>query len=166
MTGQRKGASRAPRLDAGAVVAVGRRQEARSHASCSEADASVELSVSVTTRPQRPAKWMGATIISSRGLASMRWCDNGELLEWAEVFGNRYGTPRASGGGGAGRAAMTCCSTSTGRARSSSATRWQRILSASSCCRHPSPSWSGGLTTRAQDSDEVIVGVWPRRRTK
>ena len=36
-----------------------------------------------------------ATIISSRSRDSRRWSRTGELLEWAEVFGNFYGTPRA-----------------------------------------------------------------------
>ena len=60
-----------------------------------EADKSVELSVSVTTRPQRAGeKSTAATITSSTSRSSTRWCANGELLEWAEVFGNFYGTPR------------------------------------------------------------------------
>ena len=36
-----------------------------------------------------------ATITSSTPRSSTRWCEAGELLEWAEVFGHRYGTPRA-----------------------------------------------------------------------
>ena len=33
-----------------------------------------------------------ATIISSATHASTRWSRNGEFLEWAHVFGHRYGT--------------------------------------------------------------------------
>lgn len=58
-------------------------------------DAAVELSISVTTRPQRPAEQDGAHyhfIDRARFDAMVR---DGELLEWAEVFGHRYGTPRA-----------------------------------------------------------------------
>jgi guanylate kinase len=59
------------------------------------ADPAVELSISVTTRPQRPAEQDGAHyhfIDRARFDAMVR---DGELLEWAEVFGHRYGTPRA-----------------------------------------------------------------------
>jgi guanylate kinase len=55
----------------------------------------VTLSISVTTRAQRPGETDGEHyhfIDSARFDAMVR---NSELLEWAEVFGNRYGTPRA-----------------------------------------------------------------------
>jgi len=58
-------------------------------------DPAVELSISVTTRPRRPGEEHGAHyhfIDRARFDAMVR---NGELLEWAEVFGHRYGTPRA-----------------------------------------------------------------------
>ena len=60
-----------------------------------EADPAVQLSVSATTRPQRPAEVDGRDyhfLDRARFDAMTR---NDELLEWAEVFGNRYGTPRA-----------------------------------------------------------------------
>ncbi len=60
-----------------------------------EADKSVELSVSVTTRKQRPGEVDGRDyhfIDAARFDAMVR---KNELLEWAEVFGHRYGTPRA-----------------------------------------------------------------------
>lgn len=58
------------------------------------ADANVSMSVSVTTRPPRPGEVDGRDyrFISTVRFAAMR--DGGELLEWAEVFGNFYGTPR------------------------------------------------------------------------
>jgi guanylate kinase len=55
----------------------------------------MQLSVSATTRPQRPSEVDGRDyhfIDRARFDAMIR---NGELLEWAEVFGNLYGTPRA-----------------------------------------------------------------------
>jgi len=58
-------------------------------------DSGVELSISVTTRPQRPGEQEGAHyhfIDRARFDAMVK---DGELLEWAEVFGHRYGTPRA-----------------------------------------------------------------------
>ncbi len=60
-----------------------------------EADAGLELSVSVTTRAPRPGEIEGRDyyfIDRPRYDAMVR---GGELLEWAEVFGHCYGTPRA-----------------------------------------------------------------------
>ena len=59
------------------------------------ADPGVELSVSVTTRTQRPGEVDGRDyhFIDAPRFDAM--VENGELLEWAQVFGNRYGTPRA-----------------------------------------------------------------------
>jgi guanylate kinase len=60
-----------------------------------DADSGVELSVSVTTRKQRPGEIDGRDyhfIDAARFEAMIK---RGELLEWAHVFGHRYGTPRA-----------------------------------------------------------------------
>jgi len=55
---------------------------------------SVSLSVSVTTRTRRPSEIDGVhyKFLTRRQFGLMR--DGGELLEWAEVHGNFYGTPR------------------------------------------------------------------------
>jgi guanylate kinase len=60
-----------------------------------DADADVELSISVTTRPRRPNETDGRHyyFIDSDRFDVM--VNEHELLEWASVFGNRYGTPRA-----------------------------------------------------------------------
>jgi guanylate kinase len=58
------------------------------------ADRNVELSVSVTTRPKRRGEVDGRDyhfIDLGRFAAMVR---SGGLLEWAEVFGHHYGTPR------------------------------------------------------------------------
>ena len=57
-------------------------------------DHHIRMSVSVTTRPPRPGELDGKDyfFISKERFVEMR--DGGELLEWAEVFGNLYGTPR------------------------------------------------------------------------
>ncbi|MGP0059020.1 MAG: guanylate kinase [Beijerinckiaceae bacterium] len=54
----------------------------------------LSLSISVTTRPRRSSEVDGIhySFISTRQFEVMR--DNNELLEWAEVHGNFYGTPR------------------------------------------------------------------------
>jgi guanylate kinase len=53
------------------------------------------LSVSVTTRPRRPAETDGVDYHFIDRDAFRRRAQAGELLEHAEVFGNGYGTPRA-----------------------------------------------------------------------
>ena len=59
-----------------------------------EADPSISMSVSVTTRAQRPGEQDGRDyhFITKEKFAQLR--DAGELLEYAEVFSNFYGTPR------------------------------------------------------------------------
>ena len=60
-----------------------------------KADRHIELSVSVTTRPQRRGEIEGRDyhfIDMARFEAMVK---SGRLLEWAEVFGHCYGTPRA-----------------------------------------------------------------------
>ena len=54
----------------------------------------LELSVSATTRTRRPSEIEGVHyhFLSKRQFEGMRERD--ELLEWAEVHGNYYGTPR------------------------------------------------------------------------
>ncbi len=53
------------------------------------------LSVSVTTRPRRSSEVDGIhyRFVDRRAFERMR--KGGDLLEWAEVHGNGYGTPRA-----------------------------------------------------------------------
>lgn len=59
-----------------------------------ENDSSFELSVSVTTRPRRASEIEGVhyKFKTMREFEMLR--DGGELLEWAEVHGNCYATPR------------------------------------------------------------------------
>ena len=54
------------------------------------------LSVSATTRPARAGERNGVHyhFISSNDFLAQR--DSGGFLEWAEVYGNLYGTPRAA----------------------------------------------------------------------
>lgn len=59
------------------------------------ADPGIAMSISVTTRPPRPGETDGVDyhfvdVETFKAMAAA-----GEFLEWAHVFGNRYGTPRA-----------------------------------------------------------------------
>jgi len=60
-----------------------------------DADTMVDLSISVTTRKQRPGEIEGQHYHFVDGARFDHMVQNAELLEWAQVFGNRYGTPRA-----------------------------------------------------------------------
>ncbi len=60
-----------------------------------ERDSGIELSVSVTTRPKRPGEVAGVHyhFIDKQRFGLME--NRQELLEYAQVFGHYYGTPRA-----------------------------------------------------------------------
>ena len=57
-------------------------------------DPTISLSVSITTRPKRPSEIEGVhyRFIGIEDFRELR--DRGDLLEWAEVHGNFYGTPK------------------------------------------------------------------------
>lgn len=59
-----------------------------------EHDVWIDLSVSVTTRPKRPAEIDGRDYHFIDRAEFIRRRDSGEFLEWAEIFGNLYATPR------------------------------------------------------------------------
>lgn len=58
-------------------------------------DPNISMSVSATTRKPRPGEVDGRdySFVDPSRFSAMR--DNGELLEWARVFDNFYGTPAA-----------------------------------------------------------------------
>ncbi|MFK4101785.1 guanylate kinase [Streptomyces sp. NPDC019531] len=56
----------------------------------------VWLSVSATTRKPRPGEKPGVHYFFVTDDEMDKLIANGELLEWAEFAGNRYGTPRAA----------------------------------------------------------------------
>ena len=59
-----------------------------------ESDLAIDLSISVTTRPPRPGEVDGRDYHFIDRAQFDTMVARGELLEWAQVFGNRYGTPR------------------------------------------------------------------------
>jgi guanylate kinase len=55
----------------------------------------LQMSVSATTRPMRPGEVDGKDYYFVNHIEFEGMVAKGELLEWARVFDNRYGTPRA-----------------------------------------------------------------------
>ncbi len=60
-----------------------------------EADGNLRMSVSVTTRPQRPGEVDGKDYHFTTKPEFDSMVAEASFLEWAEVFGNHYGTPKA-----------------------------------------------------------------------
>lgn len=61
-----------------------------------ERDEALSLSISVTTRRKRPAERSGVDYIFLEPTEFHLMVNRQELLEYAKVFGNYYGTPRAA----------------------------------------------------------------------
>ena len=59
------------------------------------ADSEIALSVSFTTRPSRPGEVEGRDYYFVDRPEFERMVEENEFLEWAEVFGHLYGTPKA-----------------------------------------------------------------------
>ncbi|MBL9067224.1 MAG: guanylate kinase [Sphingopyxis sp.] len=60
-----------------------------------DADSDIALSISATTRPPRPGEVDGVHYHFVDTETFKKMAADGEFLEWAHVFGHRYGTPRA-----------------------------------------------------------------------
>jgi guanylate kinase len=60
-----------------------------------DADSEVTMSVSATTRPKRPGEVEGEHYFFVDDRAFDQMVADGEFVEWAPVFGFRYGTPKA-----------------------------------------------------------------------
>src|SRR5436305_5289825 len=60
-----------------------------------ERTAGLKMSVSATTRPMRPGEVDGKDYLFVDHARFEEMVKRHELLEWANVFDNRYGTPRA-----------------------------------------------------------------------
>lgn len=58
-------------------------------------DHDIQMSVSVTTRPAREGEIDGQHYHFVDKDTFEKMVDDGEFLEWAHVFGHRYGTPKA-----------------------------------------------------------------------
>jgi guanylate kinase len=58
-------------------------------------DSQIRMSVSVTTRPMRTGEVDGVDYHFVSPERFQQLVEGDELMEWAEVFGHRYGTPKA-----------------------------------------------------------------------
>jgi len=120
-----------------------------------ESDHQLELSVSVTTRPQRPGEVEGRDYRFIDRAPFDAMVKQSELLEWAEVFGHRYGTPRApvQTALGQGRDVLFDIDwQGTQQLREKAGGDLATIF-----VLPPSiPDLEGRLRTRAQDTDDVI----------
>src|SRR5882724_5362579 len=117
----------------------------------------LQMSVSATTRPMRPGEIEGRDYYFVDQTRFEQMVANGELLESATVFGNRYGTPRSpvDAALAAGKDVLFDIDwqgTQQLRSRSSSDVVSVFILPPSATALEQR------LHTRAQDSDEVIRG--------
>ena len=94
-------------------------------------------------------------ITSCRAPNSTKWFDEDEFLEYAEVFGNYYGTATTFPGGSRSGRDTTCCSTSTCKEprRSKENARGGQHLR---ICRRTQANWSGGCAIAALDEEKVI----------
>jgi len=59
------------------------------------ADPQITMSISATTRPRRPGEQEGVHYHFVEDAEFDRMIDAGDFVEWAPVFGHRYGTPKA-----------------------------------------------------------------------
>ena len=59
-----------------------------------DADAEVTMSISATTRPKRPGEVEGVDYHFVDDAEFDRMIEAGDFVEWAPVFGYRYGTPK------------------------------------------------------------------------
>src|SRR5215469_5358737 len=117
----------------------------------------LKMSVSATTRPMRPGEVEGRDYYFVDQNRFELMIANGELLEWATVFGNRYGTPRgpveeALASGQDVLFDIDWQGTQQLRSRSPNDVVSVFILPPSATALEQR------LHTRAQDSDEVIRG--------
>jgi len=117
----------------------------------------LKMSVSATTRPMRPGEVEGKDYYFVDQKRFEQMVADSELLEWATVFGNRYGTPRgpvdeALAAGQDVLFDIDWQGTQQLRSRSPNDVVSVFILPPSATALEQR------LHTRAQDSDEVIRG--------
>jgi guanylate kinase len=125
----------------------------------------LRMSVSVTTRPARPGEIEGRDyrFTDLAGFQAMVEAD--AFLEWAEVFGNRYGTPRAEIGEALERGGDFLFDVDWQGAQQLSQRAGSDVVSV--FLLPPSiGELEARLRTRGTDSEEVIAGRMDRARSE
>ena len=84
----------APRAPDRPFVALGRRQIDYRRACCSMPTSDVTMSISATTRPERPGEVDDIDYHFVDDAEFDRMIEDDDFVEWAHVFGYRYGTPK------------------------------------------------------------------------
>jgi guanylate kinase len=130
-----------------------------------EAEDNLAMSVSVTTRPMRPGEVDGHdyTFVERPRFDAMVGED--AFLEWAEVFGNCYGTPRAKIAGGLAEGRDFLFDVDWQGAQQLSQRAKPDVVSV--FLLPPSiAALEARLRSRGTDSDEVIAGRMERARAE
>jgi len=105
----------------------------------------LKMSVSATTRAKRPGEVEGRDYYFVDPARFEAMVDNDELLEWAHVFDNRYGTPRAPVEA-ALAAGQDVLFDIDWQGPSNCAKRPATTSSACSSCRRQPPTWRSDCT--------------------
>ena len=120
-----------------------------------ELEPELALSISVTTRPQRPGEIDGVHYLFMIHRSSSG-CRCGRVARARACLWQFLRHAACGCRGGVRRWARTCCSTSTGRGPSSSGRPRPTTWSACSSCRRRCAELERRLKSRAQDSDETV----------
>jgi guanylate kinase len=125
-----------------------------------EVESGLEMSVSVTTRPMRPGEVDGEDYIfvAQEDFNAMR--DEGELLEWAVVFDNFYGTPKGPIEKALGEGRDVLFDIDWQGAESLTNTAEDDLVTVF-ICRHPRKRLKPGSLTAHRIQLKLSPGVWP-----
>ena len=130
-----------------------------------QADSQLELSVSVTTRKQRPGEVEGRDYYFIDKARFDAMAADAELLEWAQVFGHCYGTPRApvETALGNGRDVLFDIDwQGTQQLREKA----DRDLVSIFILPRPFLTWNGGYAVAPRMQTKSFMRGWPRRLTR
>ena len=114
-----------------------------------ESEQQISLSISVTTRPPRPGEEDGIDYHFVDEPTFKKMAKDGEFLEWAHVFGHRYGTPNAPVEQMLANGQDVLFDIDW-QGTQQLYQRPAMILSASSSCRRQSQSWKTACANAAQ----------------
>ncbi len=120
------------------------------------ADRNIAMSVSVTTRPARPANATALTITSSIATRFEIMKERGDLLN-GRASSTITTARRAPLSRRQSSPERTCSSTSTGKVRSSCRRKCRVTSSACSCCRLRGPCWRNGSGCAHKNSPETVA---------